>query len=409
MRFLAAIAATILACTFTAHAQSTQSSDPIKLGAILDMSGPYSDSTGEGSVTAARMAIEDFGGKLLGHPIQLLSVDHQNKPEIAVTIASRWYDAEGVTAILDVTTSSAALGVMNVANQRHKIVMLPSVGALAITNQNCIPTAVQWTFTTYGQAHTVAHALLQQGGKTWFFITADYVFGHALQDDTTAVVKANGGKVLGSVMAPLGNTEFAPMLITAQQSGADVIALALGSGDVANALKQATEFGITGKHRIALLGATIHDIHGMGLQVVQNVLMPDMFYWNTDDLTRDWSKRFYEQMHKMPSSQQAGIYSSTMNYLRAVAAVGTTDAAPVMQKLRETPVNDFFARNGHVRIDGLMAHDMHLYRIKTPAESKGPWDYYDLVADIPADQVSLPLSESKCPLVTQQKQSAQGR
>jgi len=383
-----------------AHAQPPASDAPIKLGAILDMGGVYADVTGPGSETAARMAIEDFGGKLLGRPIQFLVADHQNKPDIAAAVATRWYDQEGVTAIMDVASSSPALAVMNVADKRHRIVMLSGPGALAITNRNCIATAVHYTYNTYANAQTVGRAILQQGGKRWFFITADYTFGHALENDTAAVVKAAGGQVLGDAKAPLDNTDFSTMLLTAQQSGADVIGLANGGNDLVNTVKQASEFGLTrGKQKFAVLGSNINDIHGMGLQIAQNLEVPDAFYWDTDDATRAWSRRFFDRLHKMPNQLQAGLYSATMHYLRAVTDAGTTDAAPVMQKMRDTPVNDFFAHDGHIRIDGLMVHDMHLYQVKTPAESKQPWDYYKLVTTIPGDRAFLPLSESQCPLV----------
>ena len=396
---LTALAAFCLAGV-AAHAQPPASDAPIKLGAILDMGGVYADVTGPGSETAARMAIEDFGGKLLGRPIQFLVADHQNKPDIAAAVATRWYDQEGVTAIMDVASSSPALAVMNVADKRHRIVMLSGPGALAITNRNCIATAVHYSYNTYANAQTVGRAILQQGGKRWFFITADYTFGHALENDTAAVVKAAGGQVLGDAKAPLDNTDFSTMLLTAQQSGADVIGLANGGNDLVNTVKQASEFGLTrGKQKFAVLGSNINDIHGMGLQIAQNLEVPDAFYWDTDDATRAWSRRFFDRLHKMPNQLQAGLYSATMHYLRAVTDAGTTDAAPVMQKMRDTPVNDFFAHDGHIRIDGLMVHDMHLYQVKTPAESKQPWDYYKLVTTIPGDRAFLPLSESQCPLV----------
>ena len=397
----AAVAAVFSTLALSVSAQPAASGDngPIKLGAILDMGGVYADVTGPGSATAARMAIEDFGGKLLGRPVQLMVADHQNKPNIAASIATEWFDAEGVTAIMDVAASSPALAVMNVADQRHKIVMLSGPGALAITNKNCTPTTVHWTYNTYGNAQTVGRAILRQGGKTWFFITADYTFGHALENDTAAVVKAGGGQVLGDAKAPLDNPDFSSMLISAQQSGADVIGLANGGNDTTNAVKQASEFGITRKQKIALLGAEINDVHAMGLDIAQNLLVAEAFYWDLDDGTRAFSKRFYERLHKMPNMLQAGLYSAVTHYLRAVQDAGTTDSATVMQKMRDTPVHDFFAKNGHVRIDGMMVHDMYLFQVKAPAESKGDWDIYKRVATVPGDQAFQPLSQSQCPLV----------
>jgi branched-chain amino acid transport system substrate-binding protein len=355
--------------------------------------------TGPGSETAARMAIEDFGGKLLRRPIQFMVADHQNKPDIAASIATKWFDADGVTAIMDVAASSPALAVMNVANQRHKIVILSGPGALAITNKNCTPTTVHWTYNTYGNAQTVGRAILQQGGKTWFFITADYTFGHALENDTGAVVKAGGGQVLGTAKAPLDNPDFSSMLISAQQSGADVIGLANGGTDTSNAAKQASEFGITRKQKVALLGAEINDVHALGLDIAQNLLVAESFYWDRDDGARAFSKRFYEKLHKMPNMLQAGLYSAVAHYLHAVQAAGTTESAAVMQKMRDTPVNDFFAKNGRVRIDGMMVHDMYLFQVKTPAESKGDWDIYKLVSTVPGDEAFQPLGQSQCPLV----------
>jgi branched-chain amino acid transport system substrate-binding protein len=363
------------------------------------MGGVYADVTGPGSATAARMAIEDFGGKLLGRPIQFMVADHQNKPDIAASIATKWFDAEGVTAIMDVAASSPALAAMNVADQRHKIVMLSGPGALAITNKNCTPTTVHWTYNTYGNAQTIGHAILQQGGKTWFFITADYTFGHALENDTSAVVRAAGGQVLGDVKAPLDNPDFSSMLISAQQSGADVIGLANGGNDTSNSVKQASEFGITRKQKVALLGAEINDVHAMGIDIAQNLLVAEAFYWDLNDGARAFAKRFYDKLHKMPNQLQAGLYSAVTHYLHAVQDAGTTDSAEVMQKMRDTPVNDFFTKNGHVRIDGMMVHEMYLFQVKTPAESKGDWDLYKVIATVPGDEAFQPLSESQCPLV----------
>ena len=389
-----------LCLTAVAAAAQPAPNTPIKLGAILDMGGAYADVTGAGSEAAARMAIDDFGGKLLGRPIEFLVADHQNKPDIAAGIATRWYDQEGVTAILDVAASSPALAVMNVADQRHKIVMLNGPGALAITNRNCIATAVHYVYNTYADAQTIGKAILAQGGKSWFFITADYTFGHALEHDTAAVVTTGGGRVLGDAKAPLDNADFSSLLLQAQTSGADVIGIANAGSDLINTVKQASEFGLTrGKQKIALLAAEINDVHGMGLPIAQNLLVVDAFYWDTDDATRAWSKRFFGKMGKMPNMLQAGLYSATLHYLHAVTDAGTTDAAPVMQKMRDTPVNDFFAHDGRIRVDGLMVHDMHLYQVKTPAESKAPWDYYTLVATIPGDRAFQPLSQSECPLV----------
>jgi branched-chain amino acid transport system substrate-binding protein len=399
-RFTYALLASLsLAAVSSAHAQSA-SADPIKLGMILDMSSLYADVTGPGSELAAHMAVDDFGGKLLGHPIELLVADHQTKADVAAAIATRWFDTENVTALLDVAASSPALAVMNVANQRHKIVMLNGPGAASITNESCTPVSVHYTYDTYAVSRAVTKAVMGQGGKSWYYLTADYTFGHQLADDSAALVKANGGSVLGEAKAPISTTDFSSFLLQAQQSKAQVIGFANAGTDLINSVKQAAEFGITGYGtKLASLGANINDIFGIGLDSTQGMLVGDAFYWDTDDQTRAFAKRFYDKLKKMPNMLQAGMYSSTMHYLQAVQAAGTTDTAAVMQKMREMPINDFFAHNGHIREDGLMVHDIHLYQVKTPAESKSPWDLYKLVATIPGDEAFQPLSESRCPLI----------
>ncbi len=374
--------------------------EPVKLGLILDMGSLYADVTGPGSELAARMAVADFGGKVLGRPIEVVVADHQTKADIAASIATKWFDTENVVALLDVAASAPALAVMNVANIRNKIVLLDGPGASSITNESCTPTTVHYTYNTYAVSHAVAKAMLAQGGKTWYFLTADYTFGHQLQSDATTVIEASGGKVLGSAKVPTSTTDFSSYLLQAQQSKAQVIGLANAGADLINSVKQAAEFGITQSGiKLASLAANINDIHGIGLQATQGMVLADAFYWDTDDETRAFSKRFYEKLNKMPNMLQAGVYSSTLHYLQAVQAAGTTETGPVMQKMREMPVHDFFARNGHIRADGLMVHDMYLFQVKTPAESKGPWDYYKRLATIPGDQAFQPLSESRCPLI----------
>jgi branched-chain amino acid transport system substrate-binding protein len=400
-RLLSSLAAGLfLAGLSTAQAQPAASGDPIKLGAILDMGSLYADVTGPGTETAIRMAVEDFGGKVLGRPIQVLIADHQTKADVAAAIATKWFDADGVTAILDVAASSPALAVMNVANQRHKIVILNGPGALSITNEQCIATAVHYTYNTYATARAVTKALLDEGGKSWFYITADYTFGHQLEDDSAAMVKASGGKVLGDSKAPMDTADFSSFLLAAQGSQSQVVGLANAGTDLINSVKQASEFGLTQNGtKLASLGAEINDIHAVGLQATQGMMVGDAFYWDRDDQTRAFANRFFEKLHKMPNMLQAGAYSSTLHYLQAVQAVGSTDSGPVMQKMRDTPINDLFAHNGHIRADGLMVHDMYLFQVKTPAESKGPWDLYKLVATIPGDQAFQSLADSRCPLV----------
>ncbi len=392
----------LLACSTIALAQqsATPAAQPIKLGLILDMSSVYADVTGAGSETAARMAVKDFGGKVLGRPIQVLAADHQNKPDIAASIANKWFDVDHVTALMDVAASSPALAVMNVAKRDNKIVMLSGPGATSITNEACIPTAVHYAYNTYALAHTTGKTVVEQGGKSWFFLTADYTFGHQLEADTAAVVKAAGGKVLGDALAPIAASDYSAYLLQAQQSKAQVIGFAVAGNDLVNAVKQAAEFGLnqTGQRLTGLL-VYINDVHSLGPQATQGMILTSAFYWDLNDGSRQFSKRFFDRLHKMPNMSQAGVYSATVHYLQAVQAAGTTDAAPVMRKMREMPIHDFFAHDGHIRPDGLMVHDMYLFQVKTPAESKGPWDLYKLSATIPPDQAFQPLSESRCPLV----------
>jgi branched-chain amino acid transport system substrate-binding protein len=333
---------------------------------------------------------------------QKVIADARQKADIAAAIATKWFDTENVTALLDVAASSPALAVMNVANLRNKIVILNGPGAASITNENCIATAVHYTWNTYATSHAVTKAVMEQGGKTWYYLTADYTFGAQLQSDSAAVVNAGGGKVLGESKAPINTADFSSFLIQAQASQAQVIGLANAGTDLINTVKQAAEFGLTRNGtKLASLGANINDIFGIGLEATQGMVLTDAFYWDTDDDTRAFAKRFFDKLHKMPNMLQAGVYSATLHYLHAVDAAGTTDTAAVMAKMREMPVHDFFARNGHIRQDGLMEHDMFMFQVKTPAESKGPWDLYKRVAVIPGDQAFQPLSESRCKLVKQ--------
>ena len=399
--FAAAIAfGTVLgiAVSQTAHAQ--QSDKALKIGLLLDMSSVYADVTGAGSETAARMAVEDFGGKVLGRPIEVLAADHQNKPDIASAKAREWFDNEHVSALLDVAASAPALAVMDVAKQRNKIVVMNGPGASSITNEACIPTSIHYVYNTYALAHTTGKAVVAQGGDSWFFLTADYSFGYQLEKDTADVVTASGGKVLGDVKAPLNTADFSSFLLQAQSSKAKIIGLANAGADLTNSIKQAAEFGIAlGGQKLAGLLDYDNDIHALGLQATQGMVLASAFYWDMNDETRKWSKRFYERLHKMPNMSQAGVYSSTMHNLKAVEKAGTDETEPVMKVMRETPINDFFAKNGHIWPDGLMEHDMYLFQVKSPAESKDPWDLYKLLATIPGDQAFQPLAASRCPLV----------
>ncbi|ABD05265.1 ureA/short-chain amide ABC transporter [Rhodopseudomonas palustris HaA2] len=397
------IRTTLLACLSIAaiSAAQAQSQPPLKLGAILDMSGLYADITGTGSETAAKMAAEDFGGTVLGRKIEIIAADHLNKADLAASIARDMIDNQGVEAIIDVAASATALAAGEIAKARNKIIMYSGPGSVRLSNEACGPYTIHYSYDTFAQANVAGLASVKQGLDTWFFLSADYAFGQDLERDTTNVVKASGGKVLGSVKHPINTSDFSSFLLQAQSSNAKVIGLANAGGDTINAIKQAAEFGITrkGGQKILPLLAFITDIDSIGLETAQGLLIAGAFYWDMNDETRAFSKRFMERTKRVPTSAQAGLYSETMHYLQAVKAAGTTDAAAVMKKMKEAPINDFFARNGKIREDGRMVHDMYLFEVKKPSESKGRWDYYKLLATVPGDQAFQPLSASRCPLV----------
>jgi len=396
-----ALTVSMVAPAVGAFAQEAKVSDGVvRIGLIEDMSGVYADITGMGAVTAARMAVEEFGGKVLGMPIEVVYADHQNKPDIGAATARKWFDEEKVDAILDVASSSPALAVLEVAKEKEKILTLSSPGSMRITNDSCGPYVVHWAYDTHAIAHSTASALVEQGFDSWYFVTADYAFGHSLEKDTSDVVTAGGGKILGSTRLPVGTTDFASALLTAQGSQAKVIALANAGGDTINSIKQSSQFGITaGGQKLATLAGFINDVHGLGLAEAQGLTITEATYWDLDDETRAWSKRFFETVKAMPNMLQTGTYSSVLHYLKAVEAAGTDETAAVMAKMREIPVNDIFYQNGSIREDGRMLHDMRLFEVKKPEESSGPWDYYKLVATISADQAFQPLEKSTCPLV----------
>ncbi|NEX63685.1 ABC transporter substrate-binding protein [Noviherbaspirillum galbum] len=397
-----ALAATAAVSSLPAQAQQGKiSDDVVKIGVLTDMSGLYSDLSGEGSVVAARMAVEDFGGKVLGKPVEVIFADHQNKSDIAASKAREWFDSQKVDMITDLVTSSTALAVADIAKQKNRIAMINGAGSSKLINENCTPNSVLYSWDTYALANGTANAVYKQGGDSWYFVTADYTFGHSLEKDASDVIKANNGKVLGAARHPLNASDFSSYLLKAQSSGAKVIALANAGGDTVNAIKAANEFGITtsGKQKLASLLMTINDVHSLGLNAAQGMYATDAFYWDLNDDTRAWSKKFFAKMKKMPNMIHAGVYSSTMHYLKAIQAAGTDDAGVVMKKMKETPINDFFAKNGKIREDGRMVHDMYLVQIKKPSESKSPWDYYNIRAVIPGDQAFQPLSKSACPLV----------
>jgi branched-chain amino acid transport system substrate-binding protein len=401
MRSLAATLMAGLAAALTTTAANAQiSDDVVKIGVLTDMSSLYADATGKGSLAAVEMAVADYGGKVKGKPVVVTSADHQNKPDVGVGIARNWYDNEKVDAIFDVPTSSVALPVSALTREKNKININSGGGSSDITGVACSPNTVHWTYDTYALSNVAGKAMVKRGEDTWFFVTADYAFGMALERDAANVVKESGGKVLGDVRHPLNSSDFSSFLLQAQASKAKVVALANAGGDTTNALKQASEFGLAkgGQKMIALL-QEITDTHSLGAKETQGLIVTDAFYWDMNDETRAFSKRFNENVGHMPTMIQAGLYSATMHYLKAIEAIGTDEAPKVMAQMRATPVNDFFAKNGKIRIDGRMVHDMYLFEVKSPAESKGEWDLYKLLATVPGDEAFRPLDKGGCPLV----------
>src|SRR5450432_2133959 len=397
-RVVSAVLASIL--LVAANAALAQSKPPLKLGGILDMSGLYADITGPGSEIAAKMAAEDFGGEVLGRKIEIIAADHLNKADLAANIARDMFDNQGVEMLFDVAASATALAAGEIAKARNKIVIFNGPGSIRLTNEACGPFTVHYVFDTFAQANTTGYAAVKAGLDTWFFLTADYAFGQDLEKDTTNVVLKSGGKVLGSVRHPLNSSDFSSYLLQAQSSKAKVIGLANAGGDTINAIKQAAEFGIMkGGQKLSPLLAFVTDIDSVGLETAQGLLLAEAFYWDLNDDTRAFSKRFMERVKRVPSAVQAGTYSSVTHYLKAVKAAGTTDSATVIKIMKDTPVNDMFAKNGKIREDGRMVHDMYLFEVKKPSESKGRWDDYKLLATIPGNEAFQPLELSRCPLV----------
>src|SRR5258708_26511213 len=381
----------------TTAAVGQVSDDVVKVGVLSEMTGVYSDLAGPGSVIAAQMAAEDFGGKVLGKPIVIISADHQNKADVAWIIARKWFDEEHVDAVADPVASSTALEVMPVAGEKKRIALLSGPGSTPIAGEKCTAYNVHYTYNTYAMAAGTGRAVVQKGGKTWYFITADYVFGKSLEADTSKVVAESGGKVVGGVKAPFPTTDFSSYLLQAQSSGAQIIGLANAGADTINAIKQANEFGITPKQSLAGLLVFLSDIHTLGLATAKGTYLTTAFYWDRDDASRKWAKRFFQRHKKMPTMVQAGVYSELMHYFQAIKAAGTDDADKVMAKMKATPVNDFFAKNGHIGADGLHRHDMYLAQVKSPEESKYPWDYYKIVKTLPAAE-PFEAPATACPL-----------
>jgi branched-chain amino acid transport system substrate-binding protein len=382
-------------------AGAAQAQIPVKLGVLNDQSGVYSDLTGQGSVVAARLAVEDFKPADKGIKVEIISADHQNKPDVGAGIARQWYDRDGVDVILDVPTSSVVLAINALTRDKSKIFISSGGGTSDLTGSQCSPNTIHWTYDTWALANGTASAMVKRGGDTWFFLTADYAFGHALERDAAAQVNKAGGKVLGAVRHPFPGQDFASFILQAQSSGAKVIGLANAGGDFVNAMKQAAEFGVVqGGQSLAGLLVFITDVNALGLPVAQGVVLTEAFYWDFNDQTRAWSKRYAEKMGgKMPSMAHAGVYAATLHYLKAVEALRDKDAAKVMAKMKEMPTDDPLFGKGSIRPDGRKIHDMHLFEVKKPGESKGAWDLYKHLATVPADQAFRPLHEGGCPLV----------
>ena len=373
----------------------------VKIGVLNDRSGIYADLSGEGSVIAAKMAVEDFGAAAKGINVEIVSADHQNKPDIASNIARQWYDQDGVDLIVDVPTSSAAFAVSDITKEKNKVFMNSGAGSADLTGSKCSPNTIHWTYDTWALAKGTGGAMVNSGAKKWFFITADYAFGHSLEKDTAAVVTAAGGEIVGSVKHPFPGTDFSSYLLQAQASGAQVIGLANAGGDTVNTIKQASEFGITqAGQSLAGLLIFITDIHALGLETAQGLVMTEAFYWDLNDETRAWSALFAEQNGgKMPTMVHAGVYASVLHYLKAVEATGGKDSTAVIAKMKELPADDPLFGKGEVRADGRVTHDMYLFKVKAPADSKGPWDYYETLATIPAAEAFRPLADGGCPFL----------
>jgi branched-chain amino acid transport system substrate-binding protein len=371
----------------------------VRIGILNDQSGPYADFGGKTSVDAARMAVEDVGGTILGKSIEIIIGDHQNKPDVGSAIARRWFDVDGVSAVAELTNSAVALAVQQIAKEKGKITLSTGPATTRLTNEDCSPTGFHWAFDTYSQAVGTARAVIAEGGKSWFLLVADYAFGHQMASDLTKVVNASRGTVVGEVRHPLNTSDFSSFLLRAQSSKAQIIGLASAGADTINSVKQAAEYRIAaGGQKLAGLVVVISDIDALGLTTANGLVFTTAFYWDRDEASRAWSKRFFERTGRMPGMVQAGTYSAVLHYLKAMEAAGTPDGKAVADKIRELPVDDFFAK-GRVREDGRMMHDMYLVEVKRPDESKAKWDYYKVLRQIPAEEAAQPLSESKCSLV----------
>ncbi len=374
---------------------------PFRIGVMTDMTGPFSDISGKGAVNAVQMAVEDFGGQVLGRPIEVVMFDHQNKADMGSTKAREWFDTQNVQMINNLMNSAVALSVVNVAKEKNRIAIVNGAGTSRLSGDACTPNSIHYSYDTDAVTNSTAKAIVAQGGDTWYFVTVDYAFGHSLEADATKALTAAGGRVIGSIRHPLNASDYSSFMLQAKSSKAKVVGLAEGGATFINAVKAAKEFGVgkASNQIIAGLLVYITDVHALGLEQAQGTVLTNAFYWDRDAETRKWSKRFFERVKRMPTMTDAGDYSSTLHYLNAVKATGISDASKVMAQMRATPVNDMFAKNGRIREDGRMVHDMYLYEVKRPSESKYAWDYLKLKQVIPGDRAFRPMSEGACPLV----------
>ncbi|BBO03078.1 ABC transporter substrate-binding protein [Bradyrhizobium ottawaense] len=394
------LGAALIALIVPIAAQAEVSGGVVKIGVLTDMAGVTADVTGKGSLVAAEMAVREFGGTVLGKPVQVISADHQHKPDIGTGIARQWFDVEGVDAIVDVPNSGVALAIQGLAREKKKIVLYSGAGTTALTNEQCSPFGVHWTYDTYAVSHGTASAVVEAGGTTWFFLAADYAFGQQLQKDASDVIAAAGGKVLGAVRHPLNTPDFSSFLLTAQSSGAKIIGIANAGNDTINAMKQANEYGIVkGGQSLAAMILFLQDIHTLGLEAAQGTYLTTASYWDMNEATRAWSREFMVKTGAPPSMLHAGVYGAVRHYLKAVTQAGTDDAERVAAAMRAIPIDDIFSQGATLREDGRVTRTMYLARVKKPSESKYPWDYLEIVRPIPSEQTAWPLSESKCPLV----------
>ena len=397
-KMIATAAALALAGTVGVAQAEKLSGDAVKIGVLTDMSGVYADYGGQGALVAAKMAVQDFGGKMFGKPIEVLNADHQNKPDIAKNVTQQWFDRDGVDMTVENLNSAVALAVQALGKEKNKITIVNGAATARLTNEDCAPsTGIHYLMDTVALSSVVGKAIVKDGGNTWYFLTADYAFGHSLEKDTSEVVKAAGGKVLGAVRHPLSTGDFSSFLLQAQSSGAKVVGLANAGGDTVNSIKAAAEFGLTKKQNLAALLMLITDVHAIGLNTAQGLYLTEGWYWDLNAESRAWADRYSKQMNgRKPNSDHASVYSATLHYLNAVKAAGTDDTEAVMKKMREMPINDMFAKGGKIREDGRMVHDMYLFQVKSPAESKGPWDYYKLKGTVKGEDAFQSLAASKC-------------